>query len=688
MGLGLNLQVYRAGQMVGQQQFDSDVNRTIKIGRLPSAQVRLDDPKVSRIHAVIELVGSDVSLIDMGSTEGTAVNGAKVHKVKLNSGDQIAIGDTVLVVSAGAAAPAVGAAAAGAQQPMVAQPPTAPMQGAGRPMMAPMPMAAMPQASLQQPAAQQWAGQLAGAAVAAPQMAPVGPGMAAPVAGVPAAAPSGAPVQPRFDPGASTDVAPLRRITNQRLRSAAVESKPHPALAPEQQMTTENRVLELRIYWGEVLLGINHYVKPKRITIGETKRTNVFISSEGLPLEEFPLVRYLDDEYVLTFTKHMEGEFESGGQVTTLQDARGSSTAKRDDDLADSYQVRMAMETRAIVHWGGVTFALRFVPPSEGVPRGGVRNWDLQYLNVMVMSIFLHLATVITLMVYPYDTDSLREDLFDKPDRFANLILEPPKQTESNKNLLEKIKKQVEEKKEEIVKEKPPEKQLKVTTKVPPQVKPQKTQAQKQQEVKQRFQKLFSGSGAGGGSILGGGGGGTLAGTLSNVIGTTGAGSATAGLAGLGIRGSGPLTGGGIGTSKGIAGIGTSGRLGGGGLGYGSNVGLGKRRDRGVIDIGSPVVMGALPPEVIKKVIDENKNQIRYCYEIELQRNQNLEGKVAMKWIIAATGSVAKVMVKNSTMHNANVESCIAAKIKNWKFPAPAGGGIVEVNYPFIFKSS
>src|SRR5690606_953094 len=127
--------------------------------------------------------------------------------------------------------------------------------------------------------------------------------------------------------------------------------------------------------------------------------------------------------------------------------------------------------------------------------------------------------------------------------------------------------------------------------------------------------------------------------------------------------------GGGVGTSRGIAGIGTSGRLGGGGLAYGSNVGLGKGKDRGVIDIGTPLIMGALPPEVIKKVIDENKNQIRYCYEVELQRNQNLEGRVAMKWVIAATGSVATVQVKESSIKNANVERCIAAKIKTWRFP-------------------
>src|SRR6185503_4190722 len=103
MGVALTVQLFQGGQPVGQLQFDSDATRTIKIGRLTSAQIKLEDPAVARIHAVIEFAGADASLVDMGSTVGTLVNGAKVHKVKLNHGDQIAIGATVLVVSLGAA---------------------------------------------------------------------------------------------------------------------------------------------------------------------------------------------------------------------------------------------------------------------------------------------------------------------------------------------------------------------------------------------------------------------------------------------------------------------------------------------------------------------------------------------------------------------------------------------------------
>ena len=187
--------------------------------------------------------------------------------------------------------------------------------------------------------------------------------------------------------------------------------------------------------------------------------------------------------------------------------------------------------------------------------------------------------------------------------------------------------------------------------------------------------------------ILGGCGGGSLSGELSNGIGATGIGSATAGLQGLGIRGGGSLTGEGMGTSYGIAGIGTAGRLGGGGMGYGSGVELGSRKDRALIPLSAPLVMGSLPREILQKVIDQNKNQIRTCYEAELQRQQDLEGKVGVKWVIAATGRVAKVMITETSLENGNVEKCIMAKIMTWKFPPPAGGGTVEVNYPFVLRS-
>lgn len=671
MGTSVNVQVSRGGQPTGTHSFNSDTHRTIKIGRLGSAQLKLDDPKASKIHAVIDFSGGGVSLIDMGSSAGTLVNGSKVHKVTLSHGDQVTIGDTQLVIDMGAGF------AAAAPAPAAAPTPVAPLG-------APAPSAGLPAS------APPGAGGAPAPAAAAPPVATVPGGYSPPPARAPFPAAPGitaagtaqgdASSMPRFADGAVPQQNPVERITQARLRSAAVESRPHPSLPPEEHLSVESRTLEMRLYWGQILLSIDHFEKPKLITIGETKGTNVFISSEGLPQEAFPIVRTIDNEYVLTFCAGMEGEVEIAGDVKKLSEISASSSATKDDDLEGSYRVKLPVDARVLIHWGGATFALRFVAPPQPLPASFFKNLDFQYLNMMLFSIVFHIAAVTTFLVYPYDTDALREDLFDEGGRFVDLMLNPSE--EKNEDLLEKLKKKVEENKPKEPEKKP---ELKVTEKTTKKPVKEQTVAQQKADVQQKFSKMFSGSG-GGGSLLGGAGGGTLAGTMQNVIGTTGAGKGA--MAGLGIRG-GIMTGGGVGTSRGVMGIGTAGRLGGGGLKYGSDAGkLGKRKQRGMISLSTPVVMGSLPKEVIKKVIDSNREQIRYCYEIELQKNQELSGKVQMKWIIGATGGVVKTQVTSDTMQSKNVGRCLAAKIKGWKFPAPAGGGIVEVNYPFVFKSS
>jgi Zn-finger nucleic acid-binding protein len=70
----------------------------IKIGKLESCQLRIDDEHASRMHAVIE-VAEEVSIIDLGTAAGTFVNGERVNKTRLAPGDRIQIGRTVLVVT-------------------------------------------------------------------------------------------------------------------------------------------------------------------------------------------------------------------------------------------------------------------------------------------------------------------------------------------------------------------------------------------------------------------------------------------------------------------------------------------------------------------------------------------------------------------------------------------------------------
>lgn len=66
------------------------------IGRMEGADIVLSDPAVSRRHAEIHREGDEWSVVDLGSTNGTEVNGKRVNRHRLNPGDRIAFGESVL----------------------------------------------------------------------------------------------------------------------------------------------------------------------------------------------------------------------------------------------------------------------------------------------------------------------------------------------------------------------------------------------------------------------------------------------------------------------------------------------------------------------------------------------------------------------------------------------------------------
>ena len=74
------------------------------IGRGTEADIRLPDTGVSRKHVDVVLDGGVATVEDLGSTNGTLVNGRRVSRQALADGDVIRIGHSVLVYRAGRAA--------------------------------------------------------------------------------------------------------------------------------------------------------------------------------------------------------------------------------------------------------------------------------------------------------------------------------------------------------------------------------------------------------------------------------------------------------------------------------------------------------------------------------------------------------------------------------------------------------
>ncbi|MCX4239219.1 FHA domain-containing protein, partial [Paraliomyxa miuraensis] len=138
MSQTLNLSIYKNNQFLEAKTLAQDV---IKIGKLKSSHLCLEDDTVARMHAVIEVSGSDIRVIDLGSSTGTILNDERVEKnAVLKSGDVLVFGpyriEVEVVQGAVAAAPTAMPMQPQMQQPMAPMMAGAPMGAAAPQMMA------------------------------------------------------------------------------------------------------------------------------------------------------------------------------------------------------------------------------------------------------------------------------------------------------------------------------------------------------------------------------------------------------------------------------------------------------------------------------------------------------------------------------------------------------------------------
>jgi pSer/pThr/pTyr-binding forkhead associated (FHA) protein len=75
------------------------------IGRDALADIVLDDPGISRRHSEVRVTNDGPHLVtsirDLGSTNGTFVNGERITSVRLQDGDRLTVGRTAVVFHAG-----------------------------------------------------------------------------------------------------------------------------------------------------------------------------------------------------------------------------------------------------------------------------------------------------------------------------------------------------------------------------------------------------------------------------------------------------------------------------------------------------------------------------------------------------------------------------------------------------------
>nr|BDT35999.1 adventurous gliding motility protein GltG [Myxococcus sp. MH1] len=649
MAVPLTLKVFKGETLVTSKDYERDI---IKIGRLSSAHLCLEDEKVSRIHSVIEVAGDgSMSIIDMGSVEGTYVNDKRVNKGQLSFGDRIRVGGTTIHLENPAAVAAVNLAVAAASTDATTE--KNPVLAAGAPA----------------------AGLAQAAAVAAEPEAPA-----------PAAAASSGALDASVAATQKNAIVAAEEQPAPAAREAAAEAAPR-ARTVRRSKSSGPQGVALRFSWGDQRVG-EFFVGPgakRAVAVGSAAGVDFVMGDAKLGGPRFEVLRTDGQSFTVRFTGKMKGELVRKGETQELKAVIESGKASHE---GDAYTLTLDAEDFFWVDLGGVTMEAVFqsVPKRVVAPLG--ESLDYTALNIFLVMFFAATAFVITAMNRTGEGDEYADELSANSARIAKLIIKPP-EVQKNK-FLERLNQQKEAKKsgEMAAKSRGDEGQMgkkdapKTNNRTAP-----KGDPNKKDEARALTAKIFGGGKGGISTVFGSKGlGGDLKSAMGNMFGAKAGNSG--GFGGLGLRGSGG-GGGGTGDTVGIGGIGTKGRGGGTGS-YGTGVGV--LGGKSSVDVGitssDPEVMGSLDKELIRKVIQANRAQIRYCYESMLNRFPKLGGKVAVKFVITATGSVASSSVAQSTAGNAELETCVAGRVRTWKFPEPKGGGVVVVTYPFIFKQS
>lgn len=102
----------------------------------------------------------------------------------------------------------------------------------------------------------------------------------------------------------------------------------------------------------------------------------------------------------------------------------------------------------------------------------------------------------------------------------------------------------------------------------------------------------------------------------------------------------------------------------------------------------APKPEGGLSREAIQRTVDPAKPEIKGCYEVALNKDPDLAGRVVAYWVIAPDGTVSFASAKSWGVEGTGVEGCVLEIIRRLRFPQPLGGGKVDVTYPFVFSNS
>ncbi|MGB8332570.1 MAG: TonB family protein [Polyangiales bacterium] len=643
----------------------------IKIGRLQTSDIRLDDDKVSRMHAVIEVTApGEVFIIDLGSASGTLVNGEKINKRKLQTGDQVQVGNKRLHIDIITGTVAV-----------ASRPPVAMAAGIGRstPVVDEGAMNAMLDEQ-SEPRAK----------------------------AVPATSEKKDESGPKFNPfevGA-------RRQSRTPFANVSQEEGPEYGLVatappvPTHEIETNERAIEVSVIWGDRnVLNVDYLMPARDYYVGEPNGESVdyVLGQDAIGVERMPLCIAQGAGVAAIVPAGAKGEATIGDQTRSFDLMRGQGDFRPSSAFAGAMEFPVPEGGSVRMKHRNFTFIIKDVKAGKKV--AGHAKIDVRPM-IYVAGAALFASLVLTMFYFqPPRPRGLSSDLLSTDSRLIQFLMEPEELEEPEPEWLNGSDssgggtgKAHEGEQGQMGDEKAEKTRNKYGIQGPKD-NPDPVMAREQAEQEARTAGIIGTLASMQGSFnaptspygadfaLGNDPNSALGAMTGNDIGQN------FGFGGLGLRGTG-RGGGGLGQGTiGMGNFGTIGRGGGRGDGeggYGRGVGGFRGRSGGVPEVrsGSAEVRGSLSKEVIRRVVHRHINEVKFCYEQQLNARPDLQGRVTTKFVISPTGSVQSAMVDTSSLRNEAVESCIVRAVRRWTFPAPDGGGVVVVNYPFLLDAA
>jgi TonB family protein len=667
--------IYDGDQLLSSETLSQEI---IKIGRLATSDVRLEDDKVSRMHAVIEVTApGEVFIIDLGSATGTLVNGEKINKRKLQTGDEVQVGNKRLHVDIITGTVAV-----------ASRPPVAMAAGAERatPVVDESAMTAMLDEE-SEPRAK------APAVTAKPEAKPEED--------------SG----PKFNP---FEVGAKRKSRTPFTSAAAAEEEgavyglvATTAAVPSHEIETNERAIEVSVLWGDRnVLNVDYLTPPRDYFVGEpdsNEEVDYILGHDAIGVDRMPLCVAEGAGVTAVIPQGAKGEVTIGDQTRSFDLMRGQGEFRDSRNLAGAQEWHVPEGGSVRMKHNDFTFIVKDVKAGKKV--AGHAKLDVRPM-IYVAGAALFASLVLTMFYFqPPRPRGLSSDLLSTDSRLIQFLMEPEELEEPEPEWLNGSDSsgggtgKAHEGEQGQMGDETAEKTKNKYGIEGPEDNPDPVMAREQAKEEARnagiigtlasMQGSFNSptSPYGADFALGNDPASALGAMTGTDIGQN------FGFGGLGLRGTG-RGGGGMGQGTiGMGNFGTIGRGGGRGAGeggYGRGVGGFRGRSAGVPQVrsGGAEVRGSLSKEVIRRVVRRHINEVKFCYEQQLNARPDLQGRVTTRFVISPTGSVQSAMVANSSLRNEAVESCIVRAVRRWTFPAPDGGGVVVVNYPFLLDAA